>query len=332
MIIEDINNRDQKILELQQNYFYKKEGDEENNDFDEEIIQQVLSILIDIRKLSIDIVNNIILLRKDIGYDILMNKYDINKIFIFPNDYLVKMNNDLDFLINSSLNKYFNFSKSDPFLTKINNDKYQIQELKDEDKINIINNFENLIFDELINQEVNLMAINSKSSFDSIFNFPSKNKILKKNNTLINNQVNSTNVNIPKKKNIITNKIIKANRGLSKIKLKPKINSKMVIDAENSNISKNHLETTFNNKITKIKTNNTLNNNNYKNSNKNFCNNEKNNIDGNYIPSNIKYHNIKNNAIIDDDIKIFERIIEQSIIEKNNIDNELFDNKIKKID
>ena len=329
LIIEDINNRELKLLELQQNYFYKNEENEENNNFDEDIIKQELSLLIDIRKLSIDIVNNILLLRKEIGYDIIMNKYDINKIFIFPNDYLVKMNNDLDFLINSNLNKYFNFAKSDPFLIKINNDKYQIPELKDEDKINIMNNFENIIFDELINQEVNLMTINSKSSFDSIFNFTSKNKILKKNNTLLNNEVNNNvNMNIPKKKNIITNKIIKANRGLSSMKLRPKISNKLVIDAENSKISNNRLETTFKNKITKINTN-TINNNNYKNSNNNFFNNEKSNK-GDYIPSNVKCHNIKNNTIIDDDIKIFERIIEQSIIEKNNIDNEIFDNKMKK--
>ena len=60
-----------------------------------------------------------------------MNKFDLNKIFIFPNDYLIKMNNDLDFLINSPLNKYFNFSKSDPFITKINNNnKYKLPELK----------------------------------------------------------------------------------------------------------------------------------------------------------------------------------------------------------
>ena len=338
LIIDDINNREQKILELQQNYFHKNEGNdenEENNDFDEEIIKQGLSLLIDIRNFSIQIVNNIILLRKEIGYDILMNKYDINKIFIFSNDYLVKMYNDLDFLVNSSLNKYFNFSKSDPFLIKINNDKYQIPQLKDKDKINIINNYENLIFDELVNQEVNLMTMNSKSSFDSIFNFASKNKILKKNNSLLNNnQVNNVNVTVQKKKNINANKIIKANRGLSRIKIRPKINKKLVIDAEISNISKNQRETTLNNNIAKINTNtNTINNNNFKNSNKNFFNNEKNiknNIDEDYIPNNIKYNNIKNNIIIDDDIKIFERIIEQSIIEKNNIDNELFDNKMKK--
>ena len=264
-----------------------------------------------------------------------MNKYDINKIFIFPKDYLVKMNNDLDFLINSSLNKYFNFSKSDPFLIKINNDKYKIPGLKGEDKINIINNFENFVFDELINQEVNLMTIKRKSSFDSIFNFASKNKIFKKNNTLLNNQENNANINTQKKKNIDTNKIIKANRGLSRMKLRPKINNNFLIDAEISNIPKNLGEIIFNSnkKMTKINTN-TINNNNYKNSNKTLFINKKDNknyIEGDYISSNIKYNNIKNNEIIDDDdIKIFERIIEQSIIEKNNIDNELFYKKIKK--
>ena len=153
LIIIDIDNREKIIVELQKHYYIN--GENEDKMYDEEIIKKVLNILINIRQYSIDIINNIILLRKEIGYDLIMNKFDLNKIFIFPNDYLIKMNNDLDFLINSPLNKYFNFSKSDPFITKINNNnnKYKLPELKEENIISLINNYENIFFDEL---EVNL--------------------------------------------------------------------------------------------------------------------------------------------------------------------------------
>ena len=346
LIFNDINNRDQIIFELQNNYYKSNEsethGESDNNNFDEEIIKQIVSVLLDLRKYSIDIVNNLNLLRKEISFDIIMNKYDINKILIFPNDYLIKMNNDLDFLINSSLNKYFKFSKSDPFLTKlnnninINNNNYQLPEIKEENEIFLINNYDYFVFDELVNQEVNLMTINSKNSFDSIFNFAPKYKMIKKNNSKLTFNNNNNN-NIIKKKKPVLNKIIKANRGLSRQKLRPKLNNKMAIDAEISNIS---------NKI-KSKINHTINNNIHKYSNTNINqyekktiineNNHKDHInlddEKNVDIFNYKYSNIKMNEVNDDDMKIFEKIIEQSIMEKNNIDKEILSyndkNKLK---
>ena len=343
-ICDDINSRDKDILELQKNFYYNNEeiidnfekvgiGNEENgeneeignnNDYDEETIKQALSILIDIRNYSINIINNILLLRKEIGYDIIMNKYDINKIFIFPTDYLIRMNNDLDFLINTPLNKYFNFSKSDPFLLKINNDKFQLTEIKDENKIQLINNFENLVLDELINQELNLMTLNSKSSYDSIFNFTSKIKKIKKIDIDLNN------INLSKKKNILHNKIIKANRGLSRQKLRPKISNKIVIESDISNTLKGPGKgfQLYKNSSKTVNNNNHI----FKYSSKKILQNEKNNkilFNEEENQNNIKYNNIQSKPINDDELKIFEKFIEQSIIEKNNIDKELFDNKIK---
>ena len=343
LILDDINIRDKKLYELQQTYF-KQEDNEQNDDnnenneneneihYDEETLNQALSILIDIRKLSLVIVNNIILLRKEIGYDILMNKYEVNKIMIYPNDYLVKMNNDLDFLVNTTLNKYFNFVKCDPFLTKVNNIKYKLPEIKDELNLNLINNYEYLVFDELVNQEVNLMTLNPKTSFDSIFNFHSKNKMIKKNNTLLTNQNNNTNINIIKKKNSLTG-LIKANRGLSRQKLRPKVNKKIIIEADISAIPKNNTMIMGNNPIVhgKIKTisSKTISNN-FKYSNKNILQNDKSSKNQLYEEenSNNKYHNIISKPINDDDLKIFEKFIEESIIEKNNIDKEI--NKFNK--
>ena len=343
LILDDINIRDKKLYELQQTYF-KQEDNEQNDDnnenneneneihYDEETLNQALSILIDIRKLSLVIVNNIILLRKEIGYDILMNKYEVNKIMIYPNDYLVKMNNDLDFLVNTTLNKYFNFVKCDPFLTKVNNIKYKLPGIKDELNLNLINNYEYLVFDELVNQEVNLMTLNPKTSFDSIFNFHSKNKMIKKNNTLLTNQNNNTNINIIKKKNSLTG-LIKANRGLSRQKLRPKVNKKIIIEADISAIPKNNTMIMGNNPIVhgKIKTisSKTISNN-FKYSNKNILQNDKSSKNQLYEEenSNNKYHNIISKPINDDDLKIFEKFIEESIIEKNNIDKEI--NKFNK--
>ena len=333
-IVNNINDREKIILQLQKNY-YEENGNniDDGNYNDKDTINKIISILLNIRKYSVEIVNNIIQLRKEIAYDVIMNKYDINKILVYPHDYLIKMNNDLDFLINTSLNKYFNFSKSDPFLIKLNivnnnrndnnlNKIYELPKIKEENILAIINNYDYLVFDELINQEVNLMTINPKNSHYYICNFTSKNKIIKSNNSKLNiNKTYNSGIN---------NNIIKANRGLSRKKLHRKINNnKIVIDSEISKMPK-----------TKI-----INYHLFKYSNKNFIHDGKNSIreknnkifdeeknEDNFL-MNIKPNNIiiQNNPINEDDMKIFEKIIEQSIIEKNDIDKELIlYNRIKK--
>ena len=323
IILNDINNRDKIIFKLRKKYENKENEDNiyNNSNFDDKIIQEVLSDLIDLRKYSIDIVNNIILLRKEIYYDIIMNKYDINKICIFPQDYLVKMYNDLDFLINTRLNKYFNFSNADPFLKKINicEHKYNLPEIKEDNKIYIINNYKNILLDELISQEFNLKIINSKDSLDSIYNFTSKNKILKKNYTTINSRLIS-NKNDKNDKN----KIIKANRGLSRQKLRPKISNKIIIDADISDISKTQAYISSK-KLNNIKSK-TIN---YKDSNKKLFIHGK---DKNILTEddeNKEYNNINQKIIEDDDLRIFEKYIEKIIMDKNNIDKDLYDNKIQ---
>ena len=334
-IVNNINDRDKIILQLQTKDYEEicKNIDDKNYYYNEDTIKQIISILLNIRKYSVEIVKNIILLRKEIAYDIIMNKYDINKILVYPHDYLIKMNNDLDFLINTSLNKYFNFSKSDPFLIKLNivnnniknnnlNKIYELPKIKEENILAIINNYDYLVFDELINKEVNLKAINPKNSFDYIFNFAPKNKIIKKINTKL--ILNKT------YKEGISNSIIKAKRGFSLKKFHRKLNNhKIIIDSE----------------ISKISHKKTINNNLFKFSNKHFMHDEKNNIkeksnkifdeeknEDNLLMT-IKPNNIitQNNPISEDDMKIFEKIIEKSIIEKNNIDRELIiNNKTKK--
>ena len=274
LIKNDIKNRENIIYQLQNNYSIENI---ENQNFNEETLKQIISIFNDIRKYSLDIVYNILLLKKDLGFDLSLNKYDINKIFCFQKDYIIKINSDLDFLINSPLNQYFSFEKGDPFFTKINLNEfssYKFPEIKDEKKIYIMKNFKNIFVDELINQNLNLTNANNNKNFESIFNF----KLFKP------------------KKIVFQNNIIKAQRGLSKQKLRPKINNKIIIEANISNISKINntdiipLENKFNKKIFNRNINLKLNN-------------------------RIKHNNITQ---LDEDMKIFEKIVEQKIFERQN--------------
>ena len=271
LIKNDIKNRENIITQLQNKY---KDKNIENTNFNEETLKQILSILNDIRKYSLDITYNILLLKKELGYDLSINKYDSNKIFPFKKDYIIKINTDLDFLVDSTLNQYFSFEKSDPFFTKIQintYNSYKFPKIEDDKKNYIINNFKNIFLDELISQ--NLTNVGDKN-FESIFNFK----------------------NVKPKKLFLQNNVIKAQRGLSKQKLRPRISDRIIIDSNNNNKTNIISAEKFNN--IKKKVFNT-------NINLNFN-------------SKIKNDNI---LPLDEDMKIFEKIIEQKILgkEKNNI-------------
>ena len=275
LIKNDIKNRENILFQLQSNYNNKNI---QNKNFNEETLKQIISIFNDIRKYSLDITYNILLLKKELGFDLSLNKYDINKIFSFKKDYIIKINSDLDFLIDSSLNQYFTFEKSDPFFQKIKfniNYAYNFPEINDEKKIFILTNFKNIFLDELIGQNLNLTN-GHNPNVESILNFKHFN-FLK-----INNQ----------------NNIIKAQRGLSKQKLRPKINNnnnKIYIDSNKSNISKADTEIITAKNIQNIK--------------KKVFNT---NINLNFN-SKIKNDNMPQ---FDEDMKIFEKIIEQKIFGK----------------
>ena len=273
LIKNDIKNRENIIYQLQSNYNNKNI---QNKNFDEETIKQIISIFNDIRKYSLDITYNILLLKKEIGFDLSLNKFDINKIFSFKKDYIIKINSDLDFLSDSSLNQYFSFEKSDPFFANIKfniNYSYNFPEIKDEKKNYILKNFKNIFFDELIGQNLNLNN-GKNNNLESIINFKhfKFNKIASQNN------------------------IIKAQRGLSKQKLRPKINNKIYIEANSKSISD------------KTKTE-IINAKNIQNIRKKVFNT---NINLNFN-SKIKEDNLPQ---FDEDMKIFEKIIEQKIFGK----------------
>jgi hypothetical protein len=117
---------------------------QENNNYNNsnhlaKTINDIIKTFQHLRVLSINIVNHFIKMRKISSYGILSGKYDLDRIntqavglsnlpsnvdslYHFDKNYLIKMKNDTDFLPKSSLKKYFNFaSDSDPFLLALHN-------------------------------------------------------------------------------------------------------------------------------------------------------------------------------------------------------------------
>ena len=81
-------------------------------------IDEMKKILENLRNITIELVLNYISFYKEISYDIVKNKYDINNIKNFNKNYLSTMKTDTSFLYyNEFFTKIFSFSnKSDPFL------------------------------------------------------------------------------------------------------------------------------------------------------------------------------------------------------------------------
>ena len=92
----------------------------EGNDNFNELIQNVITLLNELRKISILIVGNYGKLRELIGYDLYINKFENDKINDYNKDYLIELKNDTDFFHSSNLSNYFSFAnENDPFLTAI---------------------------------------------------------------------------------------------------------------------------------------------------------------------------------------------------------------------
>ena len=89
-----------------------------NNNINIKNLEESKSILINLRNVTIEIVLDYISFFKEISYDIIRNKYDLNSIKNFNKNYLSQIKKDTTFLYyNNYFNKNFYFSnKSDPFL------------------------------------------------------------------------------------------------------------------------------------------------------------------------------------------------------------------------
>ena len=310
-----INEREKIIIDL---HTYDNDINKNNIEINKDEITKVLSKL---KKITYKICDEICNLRKKIGYELFMNKYDINKIFIFQNDYIIKMKTDLDFLLNNKLNNIFNFKKSDPFLLNI-----KLEEI--ENDINLFNiDYETFFLNEILicvlssykrhkycfyYRNNNACLLNS--SFSTIKNFtrPKSNYGCSpiRVNISGNSQTNCkiSHINNKTYENYNKMKIIKANRGLSKQKLGPKTRNNKKYNEDKK--VKSQILPEINNKV--IKYAEKLRNSKIKEE----CT-VKNREDVKLIKTPLK----------EDDLKIFDKIIEQSIREKNSIDKKFIFNK-----
>ena len=121
LIINNLN-RLNKDIQLRNEIIAKIKNIKNNNIINN--IKEIKNLLISLREKTLEIVNDYILFLKDISYDVLINKFDINKIKNFDKNYIYNMKNDLDFLLeNLHLNKILHFRKNDPFLISLSSSK-----------------------------------------------------------------------------------------------------------------------------------------------------------------------------------------------------------------
>ena len=123
---------------------YNEELEEKNNKQIESDINNSLKLL---RINSINAIHQFNKFRTMNNYLITSNKIDINKLKIyygFNKDYLIKMKNDLDFLVHSNIKSLYDFKENDPFLINLIPEK-SYQKFKklpaSEDFITTTNNF-----------------------------------------------------------------------------------------------------------------------------------------------------------------------------------------------
>ena len=158
---DDIKTRKEIINNLKN---FKENKNKNNN-------EEIKNMLISLRTITIDIINDYISFIKEISYDIIMNKYDINKIKDFNNNYLNELKTDTDFLKNNIyLNKIFSFFKNDPFLISPSlsnsNNNYILLPI-DKDMLQKINKCQYFLLKEKIFENI-CISNNNKNIFSSV--------------------------------------------------------------------------------------------------------------------------------------------------------------------
>ena len=80
--------------------------------------EEITQLLLSLRMITINIINDYINFKKEISYDILNNKYNLVNIYNYPNNYLIQIENDTKYLYTHEyLSNIYKFSKyPDPFL------------------------------------------------------------------------------------------------------------------------------------------------------------------------------------------------------------------------
>ena len=305
---EDIKKRDNIINQI-------KSFNNYNN------LEEIKKLLESLRMISIDVVLDYIIFFKEISYNIITKKINLDDIKEFNKSYLTIIKNDTNFLYyHNNLNKIFHFSKSsDPFLiypslkiSNNNNDNknnYIILSI-DKKTLEIINKCEYFLLTEKIGQysmcnckaNINYLLFNDQDNIiNNIINRETINDSINKSmNNIENNKENNSPFRTPINKNSNINKI-KTTNNSNKYKKFCYINN---ISHSNDD---NHKENKKINEDEKIAHNNIINEINIKN-NKSDMNNDtesdKNNSiinnsnDINCCPNNINSNNIFNNMEI----------------------------------
>ena len=199
-------------------------------------IEDIKNLLTSLRMISLDVVNDYILFIKEISFDVLRNKINLDEIKSFNKNYLNLMKNDTNFLyINNHLNKIFYFSnKSDPFLiypsltsSKNNSGNKYIQLPIDEKTLEKINLCQYFLLTEKICE---YSKCNNKENINSLL-FNDHDNII--NNIINSDTINKTIFNIENE----NNNIIDSYNNTPIIKNQENNDNKKSIDISKNNIS-----------------------------------------------------------------------------------------------
>ena len=168
-----------------------------NNNYDE-----IAKLLISLRMITIDVVNDYALFIKEISNDVLKNKFNLENIKNFDKNYINILRNDTKFLFSHIyLNKIFHFSdKSDPFLkypsssqANNNDNKYMLLPLDDE-TLQKINECQYILLTEKI---CDYSMCNNKTRVNYL--------LFSEEDNIINNLINENNNHIIKNGNYSNN-------------------------------------------------------------------------------------------------------------------------------
>ena len=188
LILNYLNNLNENIKKRDEVINKIKSFNNYNN------IEEIQNFLHSLRLVSLDVVCDYILFMKEISYNVLTNKFNLDDIKNFNKNYLNIMKNDTSFLYyHNNLNKMFYFSKkSDPFLIypslkipKNNNENKYIILPIDAETLEKINKCEYFLLTEKICQ---YSLCNNKSNINYL--------LFSDQDNIINSIINSDTINI----------------------------------------------------------------------------------------------------------------------------------------
>ena len=328
-INKNIQYREEIIISIQ-----KLENDLKNNNNDKEnILNEITKNLNNLRLISIEITNNYMSLRKEIGYETYCQKFYINKIVNFNKNYLLQMKNDTDFFNNTELKNYYEFAhESDPFLTNLNIEiENKIKIPIENENLDKIKECQFILLNEMIFNEINkpfYKKENLSNSNRSFISIKSAKRFIYSKNNIDMNRIKTDYENLEKK-----NKISNNNKELKSIKAanlnKEKIKKKSF--RKNNNLMNILTESFSNNNDNKTSLKKKFAYEESKSNEKKIVNKSKTNIncepknENKILNKNINITKKQNNnsSINADDLLIIDEIINRSILQKKEIDRQM---------